>query len=174
MINGGLCEKIPFEAILLHELIHAIHAGVQHAQHEMTDILGARSWGKLTPTREKIKEVAELFHKHATTLLQEIKLHNPKWGEEKGYTKEYWLSDTEMVPHLATVSLAVENKVDKKLLIGPAVELYEMHKEHPGLFADCFDVLDEMKNIPNDGLHDDVHPEIQPQPLPLHKRPKNN
>ena len=91
--------------------------------------------------------------------LHEIEKLDPNWGKEKGYTKEYWLSDIEMVPHLATVSLAVNEKVTRKLLVGPAVELYDMYTNHPHLkkkFDDCFDVLEEMKMIPNDGLHDDV------------------
>ena len=84
---------------------------------------------------------------------------DPNWGVEKGYTKEYWLSDTEMVPHLATVWLAVNVAAHQSLLVGPAVELYDMYNTHPGLrekFVACFDVLEDMKKIPNDGLHDDV------------------
>ena len=75
------------------------------------------------------------------------------------YTRDYWLSDIEMVPHLATVWLAVNKKVKPGLLFGPAAPLYTMHTNHETLkshFTACFDDLDAMKKIPNDGLHDEV------------------
>ena len=159
MINGKICENsgVSFEAILLHELIHAIHARVQNAQHE---IQGPKRPMRLaTPTEEQIEGVARNFHSQAKALLQAIEDIDPNWGGEKGYTKEYWLSDIEMVPHLATVSLAVKVADRQSLLVGPAVELYGMYNTHPGLrekFVACFDVLEDMKKIPNDGLHDDV------------------
>ena len=164
MINGGLCEKdgVSFQAILLHELIHAIHARVQQAQHKIQNNYkskGDRNKRLATPTEQQIERVASDFHSHAKALLQAIEHIDPNWGVEKGYTKEYWLSDTEMVPHLATVWLAVNKKVETELLFGPAAPLYTMHTNHETLkshFTACFDDLDAMKKIPNDGLHDEV------------------
>ena len=77
MINGGLCEKdgVSFQAILLHELIHAIHARVQNAQHE---IQGPKRPMRLaTPTEEQIEGVARNFHSQAKALLQAIEDIDP-------------------------------------------------------------------------------------------------
>ena len=46
---------------------------------------------------------------------------------------------------MATGSLPVKSEERKKLPIGPAVELYKMHIEHP-----------VSKEIPTDGLHDEI------------------
>ena len=143
-----------------HQRRFATEARVQNAQREIEGIGAPKRPTRLaTLTEIKIKAVATNFHDHAIALLQAIEDIDPNWGVEKGYTKEYWLSDIEMVPHLATVSLAVKVADRQSLLVGPAVELYGMYNTHPGLkekFVACFDDLEDMKKIPNDGLHDDV------------------
>ena len=166
-MNGGQCEDSgkPFEAILLHELMHAIHARVQIVQ----DILSASDYNSdyivtnfcvspLSQTNTKLLEVAIKFANATSVLLTKIHKCEADWGKA-GYTKDYWLSDVEMVPHLATVWLAVEHKIDEGLLFGPAVELYEMWRKYSDIrthFQDCFKVLKEMKEIPSDGLHDTI------------------
>ena len=116
-----------------------------------------------SPTVTTLQNGAKCSRHHTKACLlvtlHEIEKLDPNWGKEKGYTKEYWLSDTELVPHLATVWLAVNKKVETELLFGPAAPLYTMHTNHETLkshFTACFDDLDAMKKIPNDGLHDEV------------------
>ena len=117
----------------------------------------------LSEIETKLLEVTQNFHTRTSVLLAKIYDCDAAWGKEEGYTRDYWLSDVEMVPHLATthlatISLAVKGEEREKLLVGPAVGLYKMY-EKPDMkqyFDACFEVLEEMEKIPNDGLHDNV------------------
>ena len=172
LVSGGLCEDngTPFEAVLLHELIHAIHARVQIVQRILSGFdydyqhINTLVTGPWSQTNTKLLEVAKKFARAASVLLSKIYERDADWGKAFQYTKDYWLSDVEMVPHLATVSLAVQgvpirDKSIKGLLFGPAVQLYNMYIEYPDIqphFKECFVVLEEMKKIPTDGLHDGI------------------
>ena len=105
--------------------MHAIHARVQIVQ----DILSASDYNSdyivtnfcvspLSQTNTTLLEVAIKFANATSVLLTKIHKCEADWGKA-GYTKDYWLSDVEMVPHLATVWLAVEHKIDEGLLFGP-------------------------------------------------------
>ena len=162
LVWAGL-DSESFEAVLLHELMHAIHARVQMAQHILAlfdyelQRLEPLMTSPLTETETKMLTVAQNFHSQTSQLMTKIYEHNAYWAPY--WTKSYWLSDIEMVPHLATVSLAVKSDERKKLLVGPAVDLYKMYMDHPDIqpdFQACFAVLEEMKKIPSDGLHDAI------------------